>query len=66
MWQVIAEKQRQRREEAERENVRLKWIAERQQKVADSLSSLLKRRASQLMNDCASVVDQRIWASRTL
>ncbi|RAW28004.1 hypothetical protein PC110_g15603 [Phytophthora cactorum] len=57
MWQVIAEKQRQRREEAERENVRLKWIAERQQKVADSLSSLLKRRASQLMNDCASVVD---------
>ncbi|KAG2836396.1 hypothetical protein PC111_g5052 [Phytophthora cactorum] len=48
---------RQRREEAERENVRLKWIAERQQKVADSLSSLLKRRASQLMNDCASVVD---------
>ncbi|KAG2933904.1 hypothetical protein PC114_g1235 [Phytophthora cactorum] len=39
---------------------------QRQQKVADSLSSLLKRRASQLMNDCASVVDQRIWASRTL
>ncbi|KAG3103004.1 hypothetical protein PC121_g1055 [Phytophthora cactorum] len=30
---------------------------QRQQKVADSLSSLLKRRASQLMNDCASVVD---------
>ncbi|KAG3135641.1 hypothetical protein PI126_g18165 [Phytophthora idaei] len=35
----------------------IKWIAERQQKVADSLSSLLKRRANQLMNDCASVVD---------
>ncbi|KAG3225102.1 hypothetical protein PC129_g4251 [Phytophthora cactorum] len=52
-----ADIKRQRREEAERENVRLKWIAERQQKVADSLSSLLKRRASQLMNDCASVVD---------
>ncbi|KAG4063120.1 hypothetical protein PC123_g2065 [Phytophthora cactorum] len=55
-----ADIKRQRREEAERENVRLKWIAERQQKVADSLSSLLKRRASQLMNDCASVVDRKL------
>ncbi|ETI40142.1 hypothetical protein L914_13893 [Phytophthora nicotianae] len=57
MWQVIAEKQRQRREEAERENARLKLITERQQKAADSLSSLLKKRENQSMNDCASFMD---------
>ncbi|ETK80168.1 hypothetical protein L915_14087 [Phytophthora nicotianae] len=54
---MIAEKQRQRREEAERENARLKLIAERQQKAADSLNSLLKKRENQSMNDCASFMD---------
>ncbi|ETL33589.1 hypothetical protein L916_13987 [Phytophthora nicotianae] len=48
---------RQRREEAERENARLKLIAERQQKAADSLNSLLKKRENQSMNDCASFMD---------
>ncbi|KAG1703289.1 hypothetical protein DVH05_008198 [Phytophthora capsici] len=57
LWQVIANKQRQRREDAERENVRLKLIAERQQKVADSLTSLFRRRTNQLVNDCNSFMD---------
>ncbi|KAE9334421.1 hypothetical protein PF008_g13968 [Phytophthora fragariae] len=49
LWQVVARKQKQRREEAERENARLKVIAARQQKVADSLSCTLQKRARQLV-----------------
>ncbi|KAG7399866.1 hypothetical protein PHYBOEH_007727 [Phytophthora boehmeriae] len=54
MWQVIAEKQRHRREEVELENVRLKLAVDRQRKVADSLSSLMRRRACQLATECSS------------
>ncbi|KAG6610285.1 ribonuclease P protein component [Phytophthora cinnamomi] len=57
LWQVVARKQRQRREEAERENVRLKMIAARQQKVADNLSSTLQKRARQLATECSSFAD---------
>ncbi|KAF4323748.1 hypothetical protein BBO99_00000870 [Phytophthora kernoviae] len=44
-----------RREKAERENVRLKLILEGQIKVAKSLESLLLKRAQQQMAECCSV-----------
>ncbi|KAE9098271.1 hypothetical protein PF005_g16038 [Phytophthora fragariae] len=59
LWQVVARKQKQRREEAERENARLKVIAARQQKVADSLSCTLQKRARQLISECSSFADVR-------
>ncbi|KAL3673815.1 hypothetical protein V7S43_001505 [Phytophthora oleae] len=57
LWQLIADKQRQRREDAERENVRLKLIAERQRQVAESLTSFFGKRTNQLINDCNSFTD---------
>ncbi|RLN85013.1 hypothetical protein BBO99_00000869 [Phytophthora kernoviae] len=54
MWQTIAERQRHRREEVELENVRLKLAVDRQRKVADNLSSLMRKRASQLASECSS------------
>ncbi|KAG6609771.1 Dynein heavy chain 1 [Phytophthora cinnamomi] len=53
VWQEIADRQQRRRKEAERENIRLKLVMERQRKVANTLSSLLQKRASQLENDCS-------------
>ncbi|ETL86885.1 hypothetical protein, variant 1 [Phytophthora nicotianae] len=57
MWQTIAESQRRRREGSELENVRLKLIVDRQQKVADNLRKLLQKRASQLAGECISFMD---------
>ncbi|GMF17916.1 unnamed protein product [Phytophthora lilii] len=48
MWQAVLDIQRRRREEAENENIRLKLIVERQRRVADSMSSMLQKRASGL------------------
>ncbi|KAL3673802.1 hypothetical protein V7S43_001494 [Phytophthora oleae] len=56
MWQGLAEQQKRRREEAERDNVLLKLAIERQKKVADSLRGLVQRRAVQLMNECSSLM----------
>ncbi|GMF33803.1 unnamed protein product [Phytophthora fragariaefolia] len=49
MWQAVADSQRKRREAAELENVRLKLILDRQQKMADNLRALIQKRASQLV-----------------
>lgn len=49
MWQDQALRQQRRREEAERDNVRLKLAVERQRKVANSLQNLMKKRANQLV-----------------
>lgn len=49
VWQEMAARQRLRREEAESENIRLKVVVEQQQKVADSLRSLLRKRATHLV-----------------
>eukprot|EP00644_Phytophthora_capsici_P005807 jgi/Phyca11/558843/estExt2_Genewise1.C_PHYCAscaffold_20622 len=56
MWQGLAEQQKRRREEAERDNVLLKLALERQKKVADSLRGLMQRRAVQLTNECSSLM----------
>lgn len=49
VWQEIATHQRRRREESESENIRLRLVVEQQQKLADSLSSLLRKRATHLV-----------------
>ncbi|KAG6610187.1 Dynein heavy chain 1 [Phytophthora cinnamomi] len=56
MWQGLAEQQKRRREEAERDNALLRLAVERQTRMADSLRSLMQRRASQLMNECSSLM----------
>ncbi|KAG3136167.1 hypothetical protein PI126_g17938 [Phytophthora idaei] len=56
MWQELAAQQRRRREEAERDNVLLRLAVERQRKVANTLQSQMKRRATQLTNECASLI----------
>ncbi|KAL3673808.1 hypothetical protein V7S43_001499 [Phytophthora oleae] len=57
VWRDQAVRQRRRREEVERDNVRLKLAVDRQRKVANNLQSLMQKRASQLTNECASLVD---------
>ncbi|KAG6609695.1 M96 mating-specific protein family [Phytophthora cinnamomi] len=57
MWQAVANSQRKRREDSELENVRLKLILDRHQKMADNLRALIKKRASQLANECSSFMD---------
>jgi hypothetical protein len=49
LWKKLAARQRQRREEAEETNTRLKLAVEHHQKLADAMSSALYRRASQLV-----------------
>ncbi|KAG1710522.1 hypothetical protein DVH05_013248 [Phytophthora capsici] len=47
-WKGVAGRQRQRKEDAERENSRLRIIVERQRKVAVDLSQLLRKRVSEM------------------
>jgi cytochrome c556 len=49
VWQEMAMRQRRRREDSESENSSLKIVAKQQQQVADSLRSLLKKRATRLV-----------------
>ncbi|KAJ8530526.1 hypothetical protein ON010_g14386 [Phytophthora cinnamomi] len=56
LWQGLADQQRRRRQEAERDNVLLRLAVERQRKVANSLTRQMQRRAAQLTNECASLV----------
>ncbi|EGZ27915.1 hypothetical protein PHYSODRAFT_554251 [Phytophthora sojae] len=58
MWQDQALRQQRRREEAERDNVRLKLAVERQRKVANSLQNLMKKRANQLTKECGALTSQ--------
>uniref|UniRef100_H3GNN3 M96 mating-specific protein family n=1 Tax=Phytophthora ramorum TaxID=164328 RepID=H3GNN3_PHYRM len=56
LWKGVADQQRRRRQEAERDNVLLRLAVERQRNVANSLTSIMHRRAAQLTNECASLV----------
>ncbi|KAE8883237.1 hypothetical protein PF005_g25140 [Phytophthora fragariae] len=56
MWQGLADQQRRRRQEAERDNVLLRLAVERQRQVANSMTRQMQRRAAQLTNECASLV----------
>ncbi|KAG6610188.1 M96 mating-specific protein family [Phytophthora cinnamomi] len=57
VWREMAGRQRKRRREAESENIRLKVVVEQQQKVADSLRSLLRKRAAQLEKEYSAFTD---------
>ncbi|POM67326.1 Lysosomal beta glucosidase, partial [Phytophthora palmivora] len=57
MWHEQAVRQQRRREEAERDNVRLRLAVERQRKVATSLEKLVKKRSNQLTNECACLMN---------
>jgi len=47
VWQDMASRQRRRRDDALRENVRLRLIVERKRKMATGLSALLRKRLTQ-------------------
>ncbi|KAH7478878.1 uncharacterized protein KRP23_5154 [Phytophthora ramorum] len=49
MWEKLAGRQQQLREEAEEKNARLKLAVKHHQNLADVLSSFLRRRATQLV-----------------
>lgn len=53
MWKELAERQQRRRRDSERENVRLKLAVDHQRKLADSLTSLIQKRARQLESECS-------------
>ncbi|KAG2833993.1 hypothetical protein PC112_g6272 [Phytophthora cactorum] len=53
----MASHQRRRRQEAEHENIRLKLVVEQQQKVADNLRSLLRKRATHLAKEYSAFTD---------
>ncbi|KAG3084624.1 hypothetical protein PI125_g19464 [Phytophthora idaei] len=57
MWQEMASHQRRRRQEAEHEIIRLKLVVEQQQKVADNLRSLLRKRAAHLAKEYSAFTD---------
>eukprot|EP00644_Phytophthora_capsici_P005810 jgi/Phyca11/558850/estExt2_Genewise1.C_PHYCAscaffold_20632 len=57
MWQEQALRQQRRREEAERDNVRLRLTLERQHKVANSLQNMMQKKSTQLTNECATVMN---------
>ncbi|GMF17910.1 unnamed protein product [Phytophthora lilii] len=64
MWQGLAEQQKRRREEAERDNALLKLAIERQRKVADSLRSLMQKRAVQLVREVTMKSVAKICAGK--
>uniref|UniRef100_H3HCD5 Uncharacterized protein n=1 Tax=Phytophthora ramorum TaxID=164328 RepID=H3HCD5_PHYRM len=55
MWEKLAGRQQQLREEAEEKNARLKLAVKHHQNLADVLSSFLRRRATQLSNGLAAM-----------
>ncbi|KAG3236357.1 hypothetical protein PI124_g18638 [Phytophthora idaei] len=59
LWQKLADRQRQRHEEAEETNVRLKLALEHHQKLTNALSSFLQMRANKLADDYSSFTDLR-------
>ncbi|KAE9042930.1 hypothetical protein PR002_g3623 [Phytophthora rubi] len=65
VWKEIATRQRRRRDEAQRENVRLRLMAERKRKMATGLSALLRKRLSQQGAECSRGKDQVCTERRT-
>ncbi|ETL33580.1 hypothetical protein L916_13982, partial [Phytophthora nicotianae] len=59
-WEEIAVHQRNEREEAERENVRLKVVLASQIKVAKDLESILLKRARQQIAECSASIQRRV------
>ncbi|KAG2937137.1 hypothetical protein PC115_g4376 [Phytophthora cactorum] len=59
-WKEIASHRRSEREEAERENVRLKLVLASQIKVAKDLESILLKRARQQIAECSASIQRRV------
>ncbi|KAG1703294.1 hypothetical protein DVH05_008203 [Phytophthora capsici] len=62
-WRDFAEQQRSKREEAERENVRLKLVLASQIKIAKGLESILVKRAQQQISECSASIQKRVDVS---
>ncbi|KAE9029276.1 hypothetical protein PF004_g15689 [Phytophthora fragariae] len=65
VWKEIATRQRRRRDEAQRENVRLRLMAERKRKMATGLSALLRKRLTQQGAECSRGKGQVCTERRT-
>ncbi|KAL3673811.1 hypothetical protein V7S43_001501 [Phytophthora oleae] len=57
VWEDIACRQHRRLKESELENARLKLAVQRQQKVANCMSNLVRKRALHLTNNCSTFMD---------
>ncbi|KAG6610283.1 M96 mating-specific protein family [Phytophthora cinnamomi] len=57
VWEDIAIRQQRRLKAAERENFRLKLAVQHQQKVANCMTNLVRKRAGNLTNDCATFMN---------
>ncbi|KAH7481972.1 uncharacterized protein KRP23_5148 [Phytophthora ramorum] len=68
-WKEVAGHQREQRDKAEKENVRLKLIVERQQKLAEALETLVQARIKQQMAECSALSKPKLgrcFTGRTL
>ncbi|ETK72637.1 hypothetical protein L915_20314 [Phytophthora nicotianae] len=65
VWKEMAVRQRRRREQVQRENVRLRLIVERKRKMATGLSALLRKRLTQQGAECWRGKGSNITEDRT-
>jgi hypothetical protein len=68
-WKDVASRQREQRDKAEKENVRLRLIMERQHKLAEALETLVQARIKQQMAEFSALSTPRLgrsFTSRTL
>ncbi|KAG6609694.1 uncharacterized protein IUM83_00248 [Phytophthora cinnamomi] len=68
-WKEVACRQREQRDKAEKENVRLRLIIERQQKLAEALETLVQARIKQQMAEFSALPSPmlgRCFTGRTL
>ncbi|POM67331.1 Hypothetical protein PHPALM_16697 [Phytophthora palmivora] len=68
-WKEVAKRQREQRDKAEKENVRLRLIMERQHKLAEALETLVQARIKQQMAEFSALPNPtlgRCFTGRTL
>ncbi|KAE9002296.1 hypothetical protein PR003_g19256 [Phytophthora rubi] len=68
-WKEVASRQREQRDKAEKENVRLRLIMERQHKLAEALETLVQARIKQQMAEFSALPSPmmgRCFTGRTL
>ncbi|GMF17921.1 unnamed protein product [Phytophthora lilii] len=65
-WKDVATRQREQRDKAEKENVRLRLIVERQHKLADALETLVQARIKQQFSALLNPKLGRCFTGRTL
>ncbi|KAG7391201.1 hypothetical protein PHYPSEUDO_005562 [Phytophthora pseudosyringae] len=68
-WKEVASRQREQRDKAEKENVRLRLIMERQHKLAEALETLVQARIKQQMAEFSALPNPKLgrcFTGRTL